>query len=279
MQQAFADFQTSLNRVRNLANDASVNTPAALSNPALLERHETALSAVVVTLSGFFESFLRGTAEEYADQINQQNLPFVTLKDDIRYAHLQGGGQFLNQIGGKNRSNRHNWTSADARDVAERLASVYAVGQYQLVWEAFAETRGNPGPDVVKEFLRRFGVDKPMETVSQKAGLSITTPLQSFIDVRNECAHNGRANQTPQPSDVLDYCDLLERIAQGIVDTLSAHQVNQPGAAAPIATPAHLPLPMMVPASSPPTSIVTVTPAISAKTTILGRLLNLFKRS
>ena len=34
-------------------------------------------------------------------------------------------------------------------------------------------------------------------------------------------------NQTPRPSDVLDYCDLLEHTAKGIVDTLAAHQVHQ----------------------------------------------------
>jgi hypothetical protein len=66
MQQALIDFQKSLNRVRNIANDISAKTAAALADPLLRERHETALSAVVVTLSGYFESFLRQTAEEYA---------------------------------------------------------------------------------------------------------------------------------------------------------------------------------------------------------------------
>jgi hypothetical protein len=227
MQNALTDFQTSLNRVRNLANDASANTSAALADPALRERHDTALSAVVVTLSGFFESFLRQTAEEYADQIDQQNHLFSQLKPAIRHAHFQGGGQLLTAIGGKNRSTRHNWTTADALDVVQRLASVHAGTGYELVWEAFAETRGNPGPEVVKEFLVRFGVEKPMETLSQHMGQSITLTLGSFIDVRNECAHNGQPNQTPQPSDVLDYCELLERTARGIVDTLAVHQVNQ----------------------------------------------------
>jgi len=262
MQQALADFQTSLNRVRNLANDASANTAAALADPALRERHETALSAVVVTLSGFFESFLRQTAEEYADEIDRQNHPFTQLRPAIRYAHFQGGGQLLTAIGGKNRSTRHNWTTADALDVVQRLASVHAGTGYELVWEAFAETRGNPGPEVVKEFLARFGVEKPMETLSQHIGQSITLTLGSFIDVRNECAHNGQPNQTPQPSDVLDYCDLLERTAKGIVDTLAVHQVNQ-------ATP--IPL---VAAGTPSSPSSTVAPPVATPTAAAGFTMN-----
>jgi len=226
MQQALADFRTSLDRVRNLANDASANTAAALADPALRERHDTALSAVVVTLSGFFESFLRQTAEEYADHIDRQNHPFAQLRPAIRWTHFQGGGKLLNAIGGKTRSTRHNWTTADSLDVVQRLASVQAGTGYELVWEAFAETGGNPGPDVVKEFLVRFGVEKPMETLEKNIGQTISLALRSFIEVRNECAHNGQPNQTPQPSDVLEYCDLLERIARGIVATLGTHQVN-----------------------------------------------------
>jgi hypothetical protein len=272
MQQAFADFQASLNRVRNVANDISAKAAAALADAALRERHETALSAVVVTLSGFFESFLRQTAEEYADQINRLNHPFMQLRAAIRYAHFQGGGTLLNAIGGKKRSERHNWTTADALDVAMRLSSVQAVTGYELVWEAFAVTKGNPGPEVVRSFLERFGVERPMETLSLKVGQTISVPLKSFIDVRNECAHNGQANQTPVPSDVLGYCDLLEKTAKGIVDTLAAHQPasSSPPSAhtGPIAaTTINAASPMPIP----------VTPATPTKLSLLQKLLNLIK--
>lgn len=263
MQQAFADFQASLNRVRNLANDASANAVTALADPALRERHETALSAVVITLSGFFESFLRQTAEEYADQINTQNHPFTQLRPAIRYAHFQGGGQLLTAIGGKKRSPRYNWTTADALDVVQRLSSVHTGRGYELVWEAFAETKGNPGPEVVKEFLDRFGVDQPMETLSRNVGQTISPLLASFIDVRNECAHTGQANQIPLPSDVLGYCDLLDRIAKGIVDTLAAHQ------------------PALTSVSSVPATQVTVAPsstASSAKPSLRQTIVRFFRR-
>lgn len=246
MQQAFAQFQASLNRVRNVANDISTNAASSLADASLRERHETALSAVVVTLSGFFESFLRQTAEEYSGQIDQRNLPFSQLKAAIRHAHFQGGGQLLSAIGGKKRSERYNWTTTDAMDLVQRLSSVWTGSGYELVWEAFAETKGNPGPDVVRAFLERFGVERPMETLSQNIGQSISLQLRSFIEVRNECAHNGQANQTPVPSEVLGYCDLLEIIAKGIVDTLAAHQ--------PVQTPTHPVSPVTL-ASPQPTPV------------------------
>jgi hypothetical protein len=269
MQQALADFQTSLNRVRNLANDASANTSAALLDPALRERHETALSAVVVTLSGFFESFLRQTAEEYADHINKQNCPFTQLRPPIRHAHFQGGGQLLTAIGGKKRSTRHNWTTADAFDVVQRLSSVQSGMGYELVWEAFAETKGNPGPDVVRDFLERFGVDKPMDTLSQNVGQTISPLLSSFIDVRNECAHTGQPNKIPLPSDVLGYCDLLEKIAKGIVDTLAAHQP-----AATFLPPAPAVPPAAAPIGAAPVPAVA---AIAPTKSPLKRLFSMFK--
>lgn len=240
MQTILDNFRASLERVRNLADDALANTAQALKNPALRERQETALSAVVVTMTGFFESFLRDVAEEYSETICQQNHPFANLKPNIRYTHFQGGGRVLSSIGGKKPSARYSWATATALDVAKRLASVDAGPGYQLVWEAFAETGGNPGSRVIADFLARFGVEKPIETLSPNvflpapqtggtpANLSaqmLSTMLDSFIAIRNECAHTGQATSTPTATDVLSYCDLLEAIAAGIVRTLKAHQV------------------------------------------------------
>ena len=240
MQDALNNFRTSLQRIRNLADDALANTAQAMKDPALRERHDTALSAVVVTMTGFFESFLREVAEGYADTICQQNHPFGNLKPNIRYTHFQGGGKVLSRIGGRNRSGWYSWTTATAVDLAKRLSSVNAGPPYDLVWEAFAETGGNPGSDVIREFLKRFGVQRPIETLAQNVHLPSTPPfppvplssqalstlLDNFITIRNECAHTGQAaNAPPSANDVLYYCDLLENIAAGIVSTLTTHQV------------------------------------------------------
>lgn len=226
MQNALTNFSASLQRVRDLADDALANTGQALKDPALRRRHETALSAVVVTLSGFFESFLREVAEHYSDIICQQNHPFGRLKADIRHTHFEGGGHVLSNIGGKNPSSRYSWTSSKPSDMARRLASVNGAPPYELVWEAFAETGGNPGPEVIRSFLKRFGVKKPMETLAaqmSRTSNTLVAVLDSFIAVRNECAHTGKASNTPTPKDVLDYCDFLELLAGGVVKTLGSH--------------------------------------------------------
>jgi hypothetical protein len=45
---------------------------------------------------------------------------------------------------------------AEALDVAKRLASVgNAQFPYDMIWEAFAETQANPGPQQISDFLRR----------------------------------------------------------------------------------------------------------------------------
>lgn len=227
MQTALTNFRTSLQRIRNLASDALAKTQQALKDQALRERHETALSAVVVTMTGYFESFLREVAEQYVDSICQQNRPFTNLKPNIRHTHFQGGGKILTNIGGKTPSARYSWTSATAVDVAKRLASVDSGTPYDLIWEAFAETGGSPGSEIIGEFLRRFGVKNPMETLAANMNAtanSISLRLDSFIAIRNECAHTGEATQTPTAGDVLGYCDLLESIAAGMITTLTAHQ-------------------------------------------------------
>src|SRR5690348_11456139 len=142
MQIILSNFRTSLQRIRNLANDALIDTGQALKLSSLRERHETALSAVLVTMTGFFESFLRDVAEEYSGDICQQNHPFTRLKPNIRFTHFQGGGRILSNVGGKRPSARYSWTTATACDISKRLASVDTGPPYQLVWEAFAETGG-----------------------------------------------------------------------------------------------------------------------------------------
>jgi hypothetical protein len=231
MRDALPNLKASLDRVRAVANNAIKSTPRALKSPALRERHNTVLSAVVVSLSGFLESFLREVAEEYSDAICQKSHPFISLKDDIRDTHFHGGGKFLSQFSGKNASNRYSWTTTDRADLARRLASVNAATPYELIWEAFAETGGNPNSAVIREFLRRFGVAKPMATLASHmthmSEHTLTTTLESFIAIRNECAHTGSARRPPTGPEVRDYCNFLENIATGIVKTLTAHNHRQ----------------------------------------------------
>jgi hypothetical protein len=222
------NLKTSLQRVRDLADDVLANTTNALTDSALRRRHETTLCSVVVILSGFFESFMREAAEAYADDVAKKGLAFAALPETVRYAHFSGGGSILNNIGRRSVPTGYRWILSTAHDVARRLASDNGPPPYELLWEAFAETKGNPGPDVIREFLARFGVKKPMEALAthvQKTHNTITTRLDSFLAVRNECAHSGIPTAIPTASEVKDYCDLLEEVADGMVSVLSAHTI------------------------------------------------------
>jgi hypothetical protein len=218
--ESLVDFKNSLRRVRDIAEDVLANALLALSDSKLRARQETALSAVVVILSGFFESFIRDIAERYANEVASKGLTFSDLPMKIQYAHFVGGGAVLHKLSRK--------TLSSANDISRRLASVNGPPPYELLWEAFAETKGNPGADVVRDFLSRFGVQKPMELLAVHVGKTantISAQLDSFLAVRNECAHSGMPPTAPTAVDVIDFCNLLEEIANGIVSVLSAHTI------------------------------------------------------
>jgi hypothetical protein len=143
----------------------------------------------------------------------------------MRSSHYEFGGAILSKRAKDDRANRASRILASTSDIAFRLSSVTAT-PYSLVWEAFAETRANPNSEAVGEFLKRFGVDKPWEKISLKAGsstLTLKTRLDNFLLLRHECAHSGMSTTIPTPSEIRDICILLDKIAGAIVDVLEDH--------------------------------------------------------
>jgi hypothetical protein len=223
MQNAFANLKASLDRVREIAVDIDANVQAALADAAIQARHETTLCAASVILSGFLESFLREVAEEVAGDICNRGLPFDNLPAKIRATHYWDGAAHLREVARQERSEKPLMLSK-ASDVARRLASVRnAQIPYEIVWEAFADTQANPGPDQIGAFLKRFDIEEPLPTL---AGAMNTTQnnlvlrLRSFMEIRNECAHTGSARNVPTTSDVQGFCDLIEQLSAGIVAVL-----------------------------------------------------------
>jgi hypothetical protein len=53
MPNALPNFKASLDKVRAIADDIDAHAADALSDPAILARHETTLCAATVILSGF----------------------------------------------------------------------------------------------------------------------------------------------------------------------------------------------------------------------------------
>jgi hypothetical protein len=59
------------------------------------------------------------------------------------------------------------------------LASVATGTPYELISEAFAETGGDPGSDIVRDFLKRFGVDKPLKVLAANMNTAANTSSPS----------------------------------------------------------------------------------------------------
>ena len=219
MRNALAGLRASADRIRKITFDIDANIALALQDRDVLQRHQTTQCALTVILSGYLESFLKEVAEAFVSEINTLKIPFSALPDRMQRAHFEVGGQILTN----RMRNRLEWVSSSPNEIARRLGSVSSF-PYELVWEAFADTKQNPGPDTIEDYLFRFGLKKPWFSVTSKVVVrksswsknTITTRLRSFIQVRNECAHSGQASIIPTPNDVREYCELIEEIGPAI---------------------------------------------------------------
>ena len=126
---------------------------------------------------------------------------------------------------------------AKAADAARRLASVgNSQLPYEIIWEAFAETQANPGPEQISTFLKRFDIDDPLPTLARQMNTTqnnLVLRLRSFMEIRNECAHTGSARNAPTTTDVGGFCDLIEQIGTGITAVLQDALGKPPFVAAP----------------------------------------------
>jgi hypothetical protein len=230
MANALVNLKSSIDRVRSITADIDANAVAALADPAVQDRHETILCASVVILSGFFESFLREIAEEVVTAICACSIPFGNLPDRVRVTHLWEGARRVSEFARQEKL-ENPIVLAKASDAARRLASVAGPAlPYEIIWEAFAETQANPGPSQISDFLKRFGIEKPVPTLASTMGIGENTliiGLNSFLGIRNECAHTGSATTNPTSTDVRGYCDLIQNVGTGI-DTLFNDLLSKP---------------------------------------------------
>lgn len=230
MRNTLSDLQASLNRVRDVVNSILADASASLADTQLRLRHETMQAASVVLLSGFLESFLRSIAERFIAELCASQPAFQSLPAEVRYAHYVEGGTVLAKVAAAQRRSSQTWIVATPADIARRLHSI-SVGPYEIVWEAFAETRANPNSENVSGFVQKFGVDKVWPKLGAKAQArsaqmtdnAMATALNELIRERNECAHSGSVASLPSPSQLLGQCDLLEVLGESIVEVLEDH--------------------------------------------------------
>jgi hypothetical protein len=222
LREAFRTFSESAKPILNLMDDIDAGASLAMRSGIVRAKHEAIRSASVVLLSGFLESFLRKCAEVFFDELVRRNLGYSQLPEAMRQHHFVAGLDEVRKIA---RIDKSDSSRTFERTIASigRLVNAPNSQLSALYWEAFAITNGNPGPEVVSEYLRKFAIKDPMKRIA--AAVNTTEPLlrlklTSFIALRNECAHTGRAKSTPQPSEVKDFVHLLRLLTLAITKVL-----------------------------------------------------------
>lgn len=242
MRQALADFGISLNRIRALANSILAATGAALANTAIRELHETQQCGSVVLLTGYFETFLKDLVRRYIEDMSASGVAFSGLPKGIRERHFEGGGKVLTKaVEFARKGKPAPFGNATPQDIVARLHSASAGGSYQIVWEAFADTQANPGPDVVREIANGLGLKNFWPTVSNHSGnaarwsdSALINQLKDLIGKRNACAHTGTVSPIPTAGDLLDFADMLEALGTGFVTALEAELAVHKASVSPV---------------------------------------------
>lgn len=197
--------------------DVSEQVAISLSTPLALKPSQLAITnaiscASIVLLSGYFENFLKDVAKEYIENINCLSKPLSEIPFSMRLKHYSGGAEALAWASKKDKNLR---TTAKSEDLTRRLGSLDQPIGYVLAWEAFANTKSNPGTDTVSTLLSGLEVEKAWAEINdlQKEHGRLDTFLTSFIEMRNVCAHTGRHHTPPSGADIIGYVERFRALA------------------------------------------------------------------
>lgn len=206
------DLFVSLNVVDQVA--ASLSTVDALV-PAKLPMTNAIGCASVVLLSGYFESFLKNIVAEFIQQLNLLNRPLVSLPYEMRIRHFASGSDALKWA---SKLDKKLVGTVHSENLARRLASLGDPMNYEFAWESFADTKSNPGPDVVREILSGLQIEKSWHEINllvTKHGL-LQTFLTAFIEMRNVCAHTGQHLSPPTGAMIMDFTTKFRALSECI---------------------------------------------------------------
>lgn len=192
----------------------TLSTPESLK-PSQLPVTNAISCASVVLLSGYFENYLKGTVQEYIENINQLGKPISIIPYEMKARHYSGGADALLSASKKDKNLK---ATSISQDLTRRLASLHNSIGYELAWESFANTKSNPGTETVKGILAGLEVGKTwteINSLKQEHG-RLDTFLASFIEMRNVCAHTGRHHTPPSASDISGYVERFRALAECI---------------------------------------------------------------
>lgn len=206
------DLFDSLKVVESVADN--VITPLSLT-PGKAHQADALSCGTVVLISGYFEGYLKSIVQEFVGRLNALKKPLSTLPQSLLIQHLRVGGEILTELAKKDKKAQTVGTSVA---FASRLSSVCDPANYELAWEAFAETNSNPGPDVVKAILRGLDAEHSWDEINalvrQHGQLNLF--LQSFIGTRNVCAHVGVHSNPPTGVMLIEHCAKFRALAECI---------------------------------------------------------------
>ena len=221
LRKAYQDFSASIVPVKKLMT--FIRNTTNLRDHELTRQHYTIQCGSYVIMSGFLESYLKAISEAYFGELHSMGIHFYSLPESYRKRHIEYGVKVLDELIKYDRKKGSGFIDTEA--FIRRLAAPFASPASVPVWEAFSRTNGNPGPDVIADFLRAHEVTDPLRTLSAMTGGRYTEPtiktlLLNFITVRNECAHTGEATNIPQPSSIEATVEFLRHLALGIAKAL-----------------------------------------------------------
>ncbi|MGN4194944.1 HEPN domain-containing protein [Burkholderia gladioli] len=222
LRKKFLEFSDSSKPIIVLMDDVDANAGGALKSVEIRKKHEAIQSSSIVLLSGYLESFLKDSAECFFFVVRDKGIAYSALPDVMKEKHIIHGFNELAKIAAKDKKNG-DATFAAAIGAARAILQPISSGTSSLYWRAFAATKGNPGPEVIKEYLKGFDIKNPMGEVAQGISLSegyINSTLQSFIELRNECAHTGSIKAVPTTVAIRDYIQFLRKLTLGISKVL-----------------------------------------------------------
>jgi RiboL-PSP-HEPN len=209
-----------------------------------IERERLSRAAITILIAGSFEYHLRQFVLRFITAVNRLKIPFAKLPDSVRRCHIERGAEFLQATAKKERKESKKKQVSppyvEAQRLSAQLASVGSGVPYELIWEAFAETHSNPGPEVVKGILSGLNTKKPWPTIAQNAPNPYVTPgakpaakqnngvlegllisdLRNLVIARNRCAHGAIDSAVPALSTLYEYLNAVDAISAGIHDTL-----------------------------------------------------------
>lgn len=197
--------------------DVTEQVGQSLSLPEALKSSQLPITnaiscATVVLMSGYFENYLKNLVKEYIEAINSLGKPLSHIPFDMRLKHYAGGADALTWASKQDKELKSTLIS---EDLSRRLASLSQPQGYILAWEAFANTKSNPGTETVRTILSGLEIEKAWVEINglQTAHGRFDTFLESFIKMRNICAHTGRHHTPPSGVDIVDYVDKFRGLA------------------------------------------------------------------